>query len=194
MSAMNTTSIWGWPARILHWVMALLILGLTAVGLYAVEFQTDLIVRIDLTQTHKSFGFVAFVLAIIRVVWRFINPTPALPEGIPNWQKAASHASHWALYILILAIPLSGWLMSTASPLNDAGAYPVRIPNMVFGLFEMPDLFETGDKALSEMFAAAHFWLVMALLALLALHIAAALKHHFIDRDPILRRMTSGRN
>lgn len=194
MSAMNSKTVWGLPARVLHWVMALLILGLAAVGLYAVEFQTDLIARIELTQTHKSFGFIVFWLAVLRVIWRLANPTPALPDSMPGWQKAASHASHLALYALIFAIPLTGWLMASASPLNDEGAYPVQIKNEVFGLFSMPDPFPTGDKELSDSLAKAHFWLAMTLLGVLVLHVLAALKHHFVDRDTILTRMTLGRD
>jgi len=193
MSVMNTKSVWGWPARLLHWIMALMILGLAGVGLYAVQFQTDLIVRINLTQTHKSFGFVVFVLAVLRVIWRLMNPTPALPGSMPAWQKAASHASHLGLYALILSIPLTGWLMATSSPLNDPGAYPLQLPNKVFGLFDMPDLYPTGNEGLSHLFGALHFWLVMALFAVLVVHIAAALKHHIVDKDAILRRMTVGR-
>ena len=192
MALKNTRTSWGWPARALHWAVAVLILGQIGVGLYMVEVVgDDLIQRFELTQLHKSFGFVVFALAALRVIWRAMNPTPALPE-MPGWQKAASRASHLALYVLMFAIPVTGWLMASASPLNDEGAYPFQVKNMVFGLFELPDPYAPGDKALSEWLAAVHFWASMTLAAVLAVHVAASLKHQFVDRDGLLRRMVRG--
>lgn len=193
MTTANTETSWGWPARLLHWVMALMILILLGVGTYMTEVEQDLIRRFELTQMHKSFGFVVFVLAIIRVFWSYINPKqPTLPDHMPGWQKLASSLTHRMLYILMFWMPLSGWLMASASPLNDEGAYPVRIANKVFGLFEMPDPFPTGSEALAEQLGLAH-WIGALLMALILLmHVGAALKHHFIERDDILRRMTRG--
>ena len=192
MSAMNTTDGWGWIARVLHWVMALMISALLGVGTWMANFEKDLIAQFQLVQTHKSFGFTVFVLAVLRVIWRLVNPTPKLPDTMPRWQKGASHASHLALYLLIIAMPLTGWLMSSASPLNDPGAYPVQIKNMVFGLFEMPDPYPSGSKELSEAFGTAHMIFAILLAVILIVHLAAALKHHFFDRDRILTRMIKG--
>ncbi|WP_112322414.1 cytochrome b [Oceanibium sediminis] len=194
MSLKNTTTAWGWPARVLHWVMALMILAMLGVGTYMANFEKDLIARLELVQTHKSVGFTVFILALIRIGWRLANrDTPALPPAMPRWQKAASHASHLALYLLMLALPLSGWLMASSSPLNDEGAYPMRIPNMVFGLFEMPDPFPVGSKALSDALYQLHGALALALELILLVHLGAALKHHFVDGDTVLSRMVSGR-
>ncbi|MEM8788002.1 MAG: cytochrome b [Pseudomonadota bacterium] len=197
MSAMNSETAWGWPARVLHWVMALMIVILLVVGIYMSNFIPDTLEgigqRVELTQMHKSFGFTVFVLAVLRVVWRLANPTPKLPDAMPGWQKAASHASHFALYGLIFIMPLTGWLMASASPLNNADAYPTQIKNMVFGLFEMPDPFPTGTESLESIFHTAHFLSSLGLVLILGLHIGAALKHHLVDRDAILRRMVSGR-
>ncbi|QHQ37105.1 cytochrome b [Algicella marina] len=193
MSLKNTTTAWGWPARTLHWLMAIIIIGLLIVGTYMADLDLFDPNRYSLTQTHKSFGFVAFVLAVLRVGWRFANPsTPALPAAMPAWQKLASHASHYALYVLIFAMPLTGWLMASSSPLNDEGAYPTRIANKVFGLFEMPDPFPTGSEDLSEFFGEAHEIAASLMMLILLVHVAAALKHHFIDKDTILRRMIRG--
>lgn len=192
MALKNSTTGWGLIARIIHWLMAAMIFAMLIFGTIMSEFTTDLVQKFQMVQQHKSVGFTVFTLAVIRVIWRFMNPTPALPSDMPRWQVQASHISHGLIYALIIAVPLSGWIMSTASPLNDPGAYPVQVRNMVFGLFEMPDLFPTGDKELSEFFHLVHSILTKALAALLLLHIAAALKHHFMDRDTILRRMIRG--
>lgn len=193
MTVRNTTTGWGWPTRILHWLMAVMILGLLAVGTWISNFETDLVRQFELVQTHKALGFTVFVLAVLRVGWRFANrASPALPAEMPRWQVQASHASHYALYALIFIMPLSGWLMATSSPLNDPGAYPVQIRNMVFGLFEMPDLFPTGSKALSETFHTIHMLAGRLTALILLVHAGAALKHHYIDRDTVLRRMIRG--
>lgn len=185
------TGSWNLPARIFHWIMALMI-GMMLIFGTIMSNTTDIVTQFEMVQQHKSVGFTVFVLGLLRVIWRLTYRAPGLPEEMPGWQKTASHVSHLALYGLIIAIPLSGWLMVTSSPLNDPGAYPVQIPNMVFGLFEMPDLFATGDKALSDTFHTVHIVLTKALMALLLLHVAAALKHQFVDRDGLLMRMVRG--
>ena len=190
MSLRNTRERWGWLAKTFHWVMALLILGLAAVGTYMANFLDDMILQIELTQTHKSFGFVVFALAALRLLWRWANPVvPAPPEGQPAWERMAASATHGALYVLMFAIPISGWLMSSASPLNDVDAYPAQMKNMVFGLFELPDPFQPGDKALTNRLHAIHAWSVYLLGALLVLHVGGALKHHLVEKDGVLRRM-----
>lgn len=193
MALKNTSDAWGWVARAFHWVMALMILILLGVGFYMTEIEQDLIRQFQLTQTHKSFGFVVFILAILRVVWKFrAGPTPSLPSHMPRWQKSASHISHIMLYILMFWMPLSGWLMASASPLNNEGAYPARIANKVFGLFELPDPFLNGTKELTEIFANAHWFGAVGIVLILAIHVGAALKHHFLEHDTILMRMIKG--
>lgn len=188
----NSSTSWGWPQRLLHWVGAALILGMLGLGFYMVNFEDSVLDRLILTQTHKSFGFVAFVLALLRIGWRLATPTPALPAHMSPLERRAAHASHLALYVLIVLMPLSGWLMASASPLNDADAYPMQIRNMVFELFELPDPFQPGDKALSEWLKAVHLWSGIALSALVTVHVAAAVKHQSIDRDGLIRRMIAG--
>ena len=106
--------------------------------------------------------------------------------------RAAAKAGHWVLYLLMFAMPVTGWLASSASPYNDADAYPMQIKNMVFGLFEMPDPFASGSHALSDQFMAAHFYLSVALVVVLAIHIVASIKHAAIDRDGVMERMIKG--
>lgn len=191
MAMRNTERSWGLPARLLHWAIAAIILFQLVVGFYMVNvIGDDIIQRYQLTQTHKSWGFLVFALGLVRIVWRWMNPTPALPE-MPAWQRTASHASHIALYVLMILIPITGWLMASASPLNDPDAY-VRVRNMVFGLFELPDPYPVGSEALTEQLARFHAGLALALAAILGVHVAAALKHQFVDRDGLLRRMILG--
>jgi cytochrome b561 len=196
MKLHNDALSWGLPARALHWSMAVLMIGVLALGFYMVQVigNSDLAARFQLTQTHKSFGFVVFALALVRIGWRLASPrVPAEPAHAKPWEKTAAHAAHLALYALMLWLPLTGWLMASASPLNDPGAYPVQVRNMVFGLFELPDPINPGDRGLEATFKALHYWGAVALALILAAHAGAALKHHFIDRDDVLRRMGWGR-
>lgn len=187
MGLRNTAETWGWPARLLHWTMAAIIVFMLAIGTYMTGVD-DLMRRFALTQTHKSWGFLVFALALGRIGWRLANPvSPAEPDG-PAWERRVARGAHWALYGLMLWMPLSGWLMSTASPLQDM--YGVR--NMVFGLFDMPDPFVPGDADLEKAFRRMHNVGAAALAALLLGHAAAALRHHFVLRDDVLRRMTWG--
>ena len=195
MALRNTQNGWGWLARLLHWVMGLAIIGLLAVGFYMVEMlgtdSDSLLLRLQLTQTHKSIGFTVFVLAVLRVIWRIMNKTPSLPTGMGTLEKALAHGGHTALYIAMFALPISGWLMATSSPLNDSDAY-IQIKNMVFGLFELPDPYPKGDKSTSEFWGSVHAYTAAVLAVLLLGHVAAALKHHFVNRDSVLRRMIRG--
>jgi cytochrome b561 len=186
----NDSESWGWPARLLHWAVAAAIIFLLGVGFYMANFVDDLYRRFDLTQLHKSWGFVVFALALARAAWRLANPVaPAEPAGASRWEALAARATHAAFYVLMILMPVSGWLMASASTLQDD--YGIR--NRVFGLFDLPDPFVPGDKALEATLHAVHFWGGVALAALLVVHAGAALKHHFVDRDRVLARMSWGR-
>ncbi|MEM7056580.1 MAG: cytochrome b [Pseudomonadota bacterium] len=195
MALRNTIHGWGWLARAFHWIIGLMIIGLLVVGFYMVEGLGDdsdsLLLRLQLTQTHKSFGFVVFFLALLRLVWRFLNPSPKLPKGMGRIEIALAHGGHAALYLAMIGMPITGWLMATSSPLNDVDAY-IRVPNMVFGLFDMPDPFPKGSKEVSELWGSIHGAMGWALAIVLLGHVAAALKHHFVNRDTVLRRMIRG--
>lgn len=188
MALRNSKTGWGLPARALHWAMAALILFMLVLGFYMADFVTDTYERFALVQLHKSWGFVAFVLALLRLLWRFANPAPELPAHMGALERFLAHAGHWALYALMVALPLSGWLMASASELQEM----YGIKNMVFGLFEMPDPFKPGNRALGEVFAAIHGLCAFALIAVLIGHALAALKHHFFNRDRVLMRMVRG--
>lgn len=192
MPLRNTRESWGWPARLLHWLMAGLILFMLGLGFYMSNFVQSLIDRLELTQIHKSFGFVVFVLALVRIGWRLANPTPALPAHMGRLERRLAHGVHALIYVLVIVMPVTGWLMASSSPLNDPDAYPFRIPNMVFELFELPDPYPIGDKALSETFLTIHLWSGVALGVLILGHMLAAIKHQSIDRDGLIRRMLLG--
>ncbi|MGD1923576.1 MAG: cytochrome b [Paracoccaceae bacterium] len=188
MALKNTATGWGWLARLFHWSMAIVIIGLLCVGFFMANFVSDIYLQFELTQDHKSWGFVAFSLALLRVLWRLVNRAPDLPVEMSGLERLAAHVGHYGLYVCIVVMPLSGWLMSSASPLQDS----YGIKNMVFGLFELPDPFIPGTEALESLFANIHFFTAITLVLLLLGHVAAALKHHFINRDRVLMRMLRG--
>lgn len=164
-------------AKTLHWVMALLILGLLALGFYMTGLSLSP-EKLKFYSWHKWAGVAAFLLVLVRLLWRFTHRPPALPAGMPKSVQLMAHAGHGFLYLLMIGIPLTGWLMSSAKGFQTVW----------FGLLPIPDLLGK-DKALGECLALVHKSLNLALLALLAGHVGAALKHHWIDRDDILTRM-----
>lgn len=193
MGLRNTETGWGWPARLLHWALAALVFFMFGLGLWMSNMATatmdEFEQKIALIQLHKSWGFVVFSLALVRVAWRLLNAAPELPAQLGAAERIAAHLGHYALYALLFAMPLSGWLMASASELQEM--YGIR--NMVFGLFEMPDPFAPGSKSLEDLFRAVHFWCGIALALTVLGHAAAALRHHFVHRDNVLTRMITGR-
>lgn len=184
----NTTDGWGWPARLLHWVVGVVIIIAFGIGFYTAEILDDVYARLGWVQTHKSWGFLAGTLVAVRLAWRAFNPAPAMPDSMTPVEKRLAHLGHYGLYAAIVGLPLTGWLMVTSSPLQEMAG----IKNMVFGLFEMPD-FLAGNAELSHVFHWAHWVCGVALAVLLVGHVGAALKHHFINKDNVLRRMIIGR-
>lgn len=190
----NSKRGWGFFSRTFHWLMALLIFGMLALGFYMVRVETDLVNQYNEIQWHKSFGFTVFALACLRLAWRrFSSDHPALPGDTPDWQVKAARFSHIFLYVLMFALPITGWLLASASPLNDVDAFPFQIKNMVFNQFEMPDPFPKGTQYLRDLLKIIHLSAALALAAILLVHSLAAFKHHFVDGDNVLRRMLMGR-
>jgi cytochrome b561 len=190
MRAGNTTESWGWVSRLIHWVMAGLILFQLGLGIWMTNFVPDLIAQFRLIQTHKSWGFVIFVLALVRIGWRLANRAhPPLPAGTPGWQVRAAAASHVLLYALMILLPLSGWVMSAASPTQDL----LNIENMVFGWFAMPDPWVPGVAWIEATANAVHTGAAVGLVLVLAVHVGAALKHLLVDRDAVFARMSWGK-
>jgi len=167
-------------AKWLHWLIALLVLGMLGVGLYMTDMRLSP-QKIQLYMTHKSVGLTVLALMLLRLVYRLKNPPPPLPASVAGWQKTASHASHAFLYLLLFAMPISGWLM------NGASGFPMKY----FGLVRVPDLLARNQESLA-LFKTVHFYIAWTLIAVITVHVLAALKHHFIDRDSVLRRMLPG--
>jgi cytochrome b561 len=186
MRLRDSSAGWGWMTRVLHWSMAALILLQLGFGAYIVQVvRDDLLTRFALTQLHKSWGFVVFVLALIRVAWRALNPSrPPLPP-MPAWQARAARLSHRLLYVLMFLMPLSGWVMASASPTQDL----LQMQNMVFETFALPDPFVPGVASVETAAWWVHTVAAAVLALVLAVHAAAALRHQFVDRDHLLARM-----
>ena len=169
-------------AKILHWtIAAAIVLQFVLAKLADLAGDEDLAVReLALLANHKSVGITILALALFRLLWRLMNPPPALPATMPAWQVRASHFAHWALYGLIIIIPITGWLMSSAS------AYSVSW----FNLFQLPD-FVAADPDLKKTFKDIHETLAQILAAIALVHIGAALKHAMFDKDGVLNRIVS---
>lgn len=161
----------------LHWVVAALIAGAFAIGLIAVELAVSP-QKLKLYSWHKWIGVSIALLALVRITWRLWHPAPALPSGMRRWEQHVATGTHVLLYMLLLAVPVTGWLMSSAS------GFPV----VYFGVLPLPDLV-AKDKALADTLKLVHYALNKTLLVLVVLHVAAALKHHVLDHDDVLTRM-----
>jgi cytochrome b561 len=175
----NDAARWGWVSITLHWVTVLAIIGLGIVGTQMDDLPTSLM-KVKVYALHKSFGLTVLALTVLRLAWRWYAGAPALPP-MPRWQRLAAHASHVALYALLLAMPLSGWVLHSAS--SKAG-YALKW----FGLFKVPAI-AAFDPALKALAHELHEGLFKAILVVAAIHVAAAFKHHFLERDQTLHRM-----
>ncbi|MEO8384462.1 MAG: cytochrome b [Betaproteobacteria bacterium] len=165
----------------LHWLIGLMILVSLGVGLYMADLSLSP-TKLRLYSWHKWAGVTIFSLVLIRCVWRITHPAPSLPEAMPQWQRVVAESTHYALYALMIVIPLSGWLMSSAKGFQT----------VYFGVLPIPDLLDK-NKELGETLTQVHSYLNYLMIAIIGAHIGAALKHHFIDKDDILRRMLPSR-
>lgn len=165
------------PAIGFHWLLALLILGSFAFGLYMVDLPFSP-ARVKQYNWHKWAGITILALSALRLLWRLSHRPPALDSRTPSWQANASHAAHGLLYLLFFAAPLAGWTYSSAA------GFPV----VYFGLFQLPDLVARGPELASTL-KLVHRVLTYSLATLAVLHVAAALKHQWVDRDRLLARM-----
>ncbi|QGZ94557.1 YceI family protein [Terricaulis silvestris] len=187
-------------AIVLHWAIAAAILFMIPLGLWMHEEAENGNVSqglFEAYQLHKSIGLTVLALSVVRLGWRLANPPPPLPVHMPGWEKFVAKLTHWAFYALIIALPLTGWLYVSAGwSIHDEA--PLPVPTHWFGLFEVPHLFGLNQASLdvredaAEAALTTHAYLGFTALGLVALHVAAALKHHFFDRDETLAHMVPG--
>ncbi len=175
---------WGSMAKFFHWTVVVLILLQGTIGLIMVELPKRPSI-ITVYTFHKSLGLTIFTLAVLRLAWRAFDPRPQEPTGMPRWQVMGAHVGHALLYVLLFAVPLSGWLFDSASSLR---------PLYWFGLFQVPSLTGGPDPGLKDLAKEAHqFLLFWVLVTVAAGHAAMALLHQFVNRDDVLRRMWPSR-
>jgi len=165
----------------LHWMIALLIIAAFALGVIMTDIPGFTPAKLKYFSWHKWLGVTVLALAAVRLLWRLSHAAPALPAGMPDWQVKVSDLMHGALYLLMFAVPLTGYFYTLAA----------GVPVTYLGLLPLPVLIEPNPE-LKPLLKAVHYWLNMGMLGAVALHVAAALKHQFIDRDGVLKRMLPG--
>ncbi len=161
----------------LHWLIAIAIVGTFGVGFYMHDLPLTPF-KLQIYSWHKWAGVTIFLLVLFRLVWRFTHRPPGPPVGMPAWQHVAAEFAHRLIYVLMIAIPLSGWLMSSAKGFQT----------VYFGVLPLPDLL-AKNKELGNILSVVHTALNFTLAGLVVGHAGAAIKHHFVDRDDVLARM-----
>jgi cytochrome b561 len=171
---------YGFTARALHWITAVIVIGMIPAGIYMANANPGPTQDL-LFDLHRSFGVVLLPIVLARLVYRFTHPPPPLPSDIPAIQRGAAHAVHYALYALLIVQPIVGWIATSA----------YRAPILVFWLFVLPPIWPV-DRAFSDRMFLVHRALGITIAILALMHIAAALYHHFVRRDAVLLRMLRG--
>ena len=172
-----------------HWLIAALIATNLVLG-FRMAFLKGL-AQFNIFQLHKSVGVTILLLSLCRLGWRLVNPPPPESVGLQPWEKAAALAVHWAFYVIMIGMPLTGWVIVSTSPYN--------LPTLLYHLVPWPhlpvvhDLAAPQKAAVNHLSETAHVVLAWSTLALLALHLGAVAKHQFLDGHPVLGRMTPGR-
>ncbi len=177
----NTTTGWGGAARALHWILGLVIIGMLAYGWWMnhLAARPD---RLFHRSVHADIGYVVLLLMAVRLIWRSTNPVPSPPPDSPRWQRLAARVNHWALYVITIVVALLGWAHSGAHKPDYADW---------FGLFRVPQ-FTSTDKASADFYEILHIYTAYLLIALVVIHILAALYHRFVKSDNVVSRMIGG--
>ncbi|MCM2306011.1 MAG: cytochrome b [Sulfuritalea sp.] len=176
-AAPNPDNSYTFTAIGLHWLIALAIIGSFALGFYMADLPISP-QKLRFYSWHKWAGVTIFLFVVLRLGWRLAHRPPELPAAMPAWQRSVAAATHVLLYLLMVAVPLSGWLMSSAKGFQTVW----------FGVLPLPDLL-AKNEALGDLLQALHRLLNYGMAAIVFAHLGAALKHHFIDRDDVLARM-----
>ena len=172
-----------------HWLIAAAVLTNLVLGWRMASAQG--LARFTLFQAHKSIGITVLVLSVLRLGWRLGHPAPAFPATMTRWERAGAHAVHWTFYLLMIGMPFTGWVIVSASPLN--------IPTLLYGAIPFPhlgfihDLPAASRQAVDSNVATLHMLVAYLFAGLIALHVLAALKHQFVERDGVIGRMLPGR-
>ena len=177
----NSADRYGLVSRFLHWVMALLILAMIGIGAYMTDLAREDPLRAQLYSMHKAVGVTLLGLAVIRILWILVSRPPVMPAALQRWEVVLAKSTVGLLYLLMLATPIAGYLMS------NTGGKPISY----FGLFELPVLMGENHD-LHEALEEVHEILAFSILVLVILHVAGAIKHRFMDKDPsadVLKRM-----
>jgi len=173
----NDEARYGAVAQTLHWLIAALVVVMFGLGWYMADLPLGQH-KFAMYQLHKSIGITIFALAAARLVWRLCNPAPPFPSSMRSWERVAAQTSHFLLYLLLFAQPLIGFLQSNAA----------NFPVVWWGVVRLPPLIG-GDEALGETLVEVHVWNSRLLLIVVLIHAGAALRHHFVLKDDVLRRM-----
>jgi cytochrome b561 len=181
MALGSTPTAWGAMAKTFHWVVAALVIYSTGYGWWMTHVA-ERAGRTALYQSHSSIGYDLLLLLVLRLAWRLIDRAPALPDNLQRWERVTARASHVLLYLLMLAVSIGGWLL--------LGTFSRTIEGTLFGIIAVPP--PVLDRSLHGVLEEGHEFLAYALLALVAVHVAAALRHHYIKKNDVLRRMGWG--
>lgn len=178
MAWRNSATDWSTIIKLLHWLLAITVIAMAILGLTMKYGDLAPVQRIRLYALHKSIGLTVLALALLRLAIRLVDRNRPLLPPMPGWQRAGAHFSHVALYLALIGIPLTGWLF------NSAAGFPLQW----FGQFQVPAL-AGRDQDLKELAGDLHLAGVILLGVVLLLHVGAALQHHFVHRDNVLRSM-----
>ena len=178
----NSTKVWGWPAKALHWIGAAIILLLLGHGWWMTHMapRPD---RLAHYAGHSALGYDLLALIVLRLLWRWLNPVPELPADLKPWERLAARAGHISLYVLMFIVSLTGWMVATT--------FRVPMTKDLFGI-DVPPIVTTVDRSVRQWIEGSHMVLAYLLAAVVLIHIIGALRHHFLKRNDILRRMTWG--
>ncbi|MGE3988952.1 cytochrome b [Pseudorhodoplanes sp.] len=173
----NTAERFGLVSKTLHWLTLVLLVGAfsLAISMVNMPFSPR---KLEFYSWHKWVGVTIFLVVLLRLAWRLVNPVPAQPGSVPQWQRRLAGLSHATLYMILIVMPITGWIMSSA----------LNLPVVYLGLVHIPSPFGV-DRTLGETMKIVHLSLAIALLVLVSIHALAALYHHLVLRDDVLRRM-----
>lgn len=179
----NTETSWGSVARLLHWVLAVAIIGMFAYGLWmkSLPVRED---RVYHYAIHASFGISILVLMVLRVLWRTANPTPRPPAGAQKWEITAGHLGHLGLYLTAFGTLIAGWFL--------AGSGKATLNYYLFGIVPVPNMLSVNSPY-HDFVGEAHELFAYAMIALVVVHVAASIWHERVKRDGVMARMTTGK-